>query len=334
MSRLPQRTILGKICLFSFLILATIGLSLPNPLLLNQAFFLFIIWLWALTLNYLNHRKLSLSVNLNGLFELGVAQPLQAKLSHSGHLARFALRINGEAIPENYLIPSLERKLSIKQPIQSSFKHRGTQQETDIQLYSEFPFSLFSSTQKANFEGLAYVLPPPFKDKKRIHKFVKTISQTTHNPHHFIKTNELLGIREYQTGDPLKSIHWKASSRLAQLVSKEYEAEKGQQITLQYYSFGQSATDFEESLSLTRTLLAEMLQQNLNFEFKFKKNSQYQLNGQMQKTLPTQLLKDLASAQFTDFHHQQKPKLENIIVSDASKAEQKLANKYHLTLSP
>ena len=37
-------------------------------------------------------------------------------------------------------------------------------------------------------------------------------------------------LREYQTGDPLRQIDWKASSRLRRLISREYQQERDQQI--------------------------------------------------------------------------------------------------------
>ncbi len=95
------------------------------------------------------------------------------------------------------------------QKIETVFQKRGKDFFEIKEIESPFPFSFFWRAIPVNKKIEVIVFPEPVPISERGSGQVKGDS------------NDIIGIREYQVGDPLKKVHWKLSAKEDKLLIKE-----------------------------------------------------------------------------------------------------------------
>jgi len=107
---------------------------------------------------------------------------------------------------------------------------RGWRKLERLRLSSEYPFGLFHvwSWLNPEFAALVYPLPeanPPPLPRAGAANVARTVRMSG---------DELASLREYRPEDPQRNIAWKASARHDELLVKEFELRRSQEIVLDY----------------------------------------------------------------------------------------------------
>ncbi|MDH6365501.1 hypothetical protein M2139_002506 [Enterococcus sp. PF1-24] len=134
---------------------------------------------------------------------------------------------------------------------------RGVYQELQLTLIAHDLFNLFSKKIKINLPENYLVLPGEHLQGK---SYAQQVQQQLQRQK-FGQTNYAIkNFRPYQSGDSLKHIDWKLSSKQQELLFKEYESEGENQIDLIFW--GNKSKNFEGALSFYYTF-QENLQQTI-----------------------------------------------------------------------
>ncbi|HEU18712.1 MAG TPA: DUF58 domain-containing protein [Deltaproteobacteria bacterium] len=140
-------------------------------------------------------------------------------LNHRSFLPAFLIRVtvNGNTI----LFPYTERRGRTSQSITMTFDERGFRDINDVFIASVFPFNFFIRYKMLSRKSRFLVLPRPAKCSDWISLDNEHRSQGEQTVHTRGFDADILSIRDYVEGDPMKYINWKASARSGTLKTKE-----------------------------------------------------------------------------------------------------------------
>jgi len=150
---------------------------------------------------------------------------------------------------------------------------RGRFKIGPVEAESDFPFLLF--TRRRVLEEYSEILVyPEVTDMKGFPAYEQIITASVNK---IITTiggsNEFFGIRDYQTGDSMRSIDWKVSARMNQLVVKEFEKQLGYSTYLLFdvkreeNSRERFNICFEKSVNIAASVLKNRIDNNDNVGF-------------------------------------------------------------------
>jgi uncharacterized protein (DUF58 family) len=145
------------------------------------------------------------------------------------------------------LFPVIGRAGSVSGLINMKFETRGRHSLGDIYVSSVYPFNVFIRSRRLDSDINLIVFPSPkkcplasiFSDEKRAAGDISSGRPGFES--------ELLSIRDYRYGDPLKYIHWKASARTGQLKTKELSSLSHRPLIIDFENL--PVRDIEERLS-------------------------------------------------------------------------------------
>jgi len=128
-----------------------------------------------------------------------------------------------------------------------SFEHRGRYHLKGGYIYSVFPFSFITRfrTIRQMVEGV--VFPEP---KKCDIKTIYEIAQQHFGDHTLNRagdSGDMMSVRGYQFGDPLRHINWKASAKTGDLKTKELSTIAFQPVTIHFEAL--NIPNIEERIS-------------------------------------------------------------------------------------
>ncbi|MDD3626283.1 MAG: DUF58 domain-containing protein [bacterium] len=104
---------------------------------------------------------------------------------------------------------------------------RGKFKIGPIEAESEFPFLLFTRKRVLNIYSDILVYPEIF-DMKNFPLYEQIVTSSINKIITSVGGgNEFFGIRDYKSGDSMRTIDWKVSARMNQLVVKEFEKQLG-----------------------------------------------------------------------------------------------------------
>lgn len=110
-------------------------------------------------------------------------------------------------------------------------EHRGYQTCGTITLSSAYPLGLFRAWSPLRFNLSVLVYPKPWPQEI---PFPETGGGSSDQGKTEKGTDDFYGLQEYQRGDSIKRIHWKAYAKGQGLFSKQYSGEQGDELWLQY----------------------------------------------------------------------------------------------------
>lgn len=156
-----------------------------------------------------------------------------------GDAAGFEIRIDNPGGSARHIHITLEstERLMLKTQSQTQLtvyamtQKRGRQQVGTITLASTFPLGLFRawSPVRLSFETLVYPKPAqsqlPFPETPAAHVGQGLTKKGA---------DDFYGVQEYQAGDSVKQIHWKAFAKGLGVFSKQYSGESQTEIWLDY----------------------------------------------------------------------------------------------------
>jgi len=170
---------------------------------------------------------------LSGLFaNVGYVQPVFA-----GDAARFQLVVKNPFAQERpALCARLDKELQFNLEANASktlslllpVNKRGWQAMGTVTLSSSYPFGIFRAWSPLRFDCKVLVYPRPSKHCVPLPvpsegNLAKARPRSVNRS----GKDEFNGIRDYQPGDSLRQIHWRAYAKGQGLLSKQYEAEAG-----------------------------------------------------------------------------------------------------------
>lgn len=154
-----------------------------------------------------------------------------------GEAARFLLTVTN---PEHHERPALTACLAVEQDfsldansgktltLQLPTRQRGWQSMGTVTLSSVYPFGIFRAWSPLRFTSKVLVYPKPGHQQVPL-PFPSGGNKAKAGPRAIDRSgkDDFNGIRDYQAGDSLRQIHWRAYAKGQGLLSKQYAAEAG-----------------------------------------------------------------------------------------------------------
>ena len=145
------------------------------------------------------------------------------------------LEVGGERI----FVPSLRSGDRYVGALSGCFETRGVSRLTELgraTVSSAFPFNLFTRYRTIDFAGAAVVFPAPIApadaETPLRSSGAEAENETRRTP---LSEMDIIGVRPYEEGDPMKLVHWKSTARTGRLQSRIYEgADAGLMIDVGY----------------------------------------------------------------------------------------------------
>lgn len=177
----------------------------------------------------------------------------QSKAVFAGEAAAFEIHIDNptNAVRE-HLQCTLEQTESLTIPAQSKAhitlyaltQKRGWYKAGKITVFSTYPLGLFRAWSSVRFDLEVLVYPKPTALEI---SFPETAAAESSQGISKKGNDDFYGLQEYQPGDPIKRIHWKAYAKGLGIYSKQYSSGTTAEIWLDYdYTPGHTT---EERLS-------------------------------------------------------------------------------------
>jgi uncharacterized protein (DUF58 family) len=127
-------------------------------------------------------------------------------------------------------------------PAESVLPRRGRYSLSEVQVASRFPFGLLSKRQIFKVDGDT-VCYPAILSRDRLSFSALDDQGSIQRPERG-SGNDLHTIRDYQSSDSARHVHWKASAKTASLKTREYAADESRRVILALDRYG-TANDIE-----------------------------------------------------------------------------------------
>ena len=169
-----------------------------------------------------------------------ILQKGQCKAVFSGEAVGFDVNINNPVDIERYNLQITLQKpqsLTIKAQekvcvtLYSLTQKRGWHTAGTVTISSTYPLGLFRAWSPIRFNLKALVYPKPSKLELA---FPETPSTQVQQGFRQKGADDFYGLKEYQPGDSIKHIHWKAYAKGQGLFSKQYGGDNSAEIWLDY----------------------------------------------------------------------------------------------------
>lgn len=168
---------------------------------------------------------------------MGEAAGFELHVENLGNLHRHQIKITLEHTETIVLNANSKTQITLY----SIPKTRGWHQAGTITLASTFPLGLFRAWSPIRFNFATLVYPKPSNTQI---PFPETPSAHSRQGVNKKGADDFYGIQDYQYGDSIKHIHWKAFAKGLGVYSKQYSGESSAEIWLDYqYTPGISVED-------------------------------------------------------------------------------------------
>ncbi len=176
-----------------------------------------------------------------------------------GFLPSFLIRVH---VGQNeILFPFAETRNETARYLPLSFPERGRVRIGNIYLSSVFPFNFFIRYRKIPAVFDAVVFPkakkcelPALFDKDRKSRGEQVADKPGYE-------GDIISVRNYIAGDPIKYIHWKASARTGRLQTKEFSSLSRRPVIIDFDTL--PIKDPEERISCVTYILLKLFRQNI-----------------------------------------------------------------------
>jgi uncharacterized protein (DUF58 family) len=196
-------------------------------------------------------------------------------------LPSFALRLRGKAkedgdregtdfFLQEKLFPLVRAGERVRLQLHSRFERRGVYQVDGFEVRTTFPFGLFARIRNLEAEGKIVVYPelrdlgslftrfPLLEGRKEL--YLKGQSTSLYN------------IRNYQSGDDARFVHWKSTAKAGRLMIQDFASEEEQYLRVYFSSFLKDRSPvaldrFEQAVSLMASLGRHYYENQLRFSF-------------------------------------------------------------------
>jgi len=200
-----------------------------------------------------------------------VISPGQSTAVFAGEAAGFELyvsnpsneaRLNLQLHLQDSVTFSLEAQQKQGITLYAATQKRGWHRCGKISLSSTYPLGLFRAWSVLRFDVNALVYPKPAHERIA---FPEGAGGQTQQGTARRGADDFQGLKEYQEGDPIRDIHWKAFAKGLGLFSKQYGGENLAQLWLNYDVA--AGHDTEQRLSCLCRWLVDADQAGLHYGF-------------------------------------------------------------------
>jgi uncharacterized protein (DUF58 family) len=110
-------------------------------------------------------------------------------------------------------------------------RQRGCWRLADLRLESRFPLGLLRASRTLSAAEHEIIVYPDFVQLRwlPVHGEARGVNESTHAPQRG-GHDEFLALKPYRHGDEARRVHWRASARLGEVVTREYERQEGRQL--------------------------------------------------------------------------------------------------------
>lgn len=186
--------------------------------------------------------------------------PLKVTLINSRRfLPAFLIRV--KIMEHEVLFPFVDKNDRDVKYLNVAFSERGTKDIGNIIVSSVFPFNFFVRSRKIPGTSQVTVFPQAvkcewqsFHERDRKTRGEKPVDKSGYD-------TDILSLRKYSYGDPLKYIHWKASAKTGRLTTKEMSSLSNQPVVIDIEAL--PAKNIEERLSFAVYLVLKLLKKNI-----------------------------------------------------------------------
>lgn len=193
--------------------------------------FLFLLTLGALgwALPWTSLRRIGLHAAGNGEVVEGEASSLSLRIEQRGWWPVFMIEVRtiwdwaGRRIVLSQVVPVLRRGRPQDLGEQMRFECRGHYRLQGIELGCSFPLGLFrAQVARAGFDIAFVVVPRPAEVDAASDLPVSTDESALQVTRRLGLSHELGSLRDYEIGEPIRRIHWRASARAGHLIIQQH----------------------------------------------------------------------------------------------------------------
>ncbi len=212
--------------------------------------------------------------------ELAIEEPLYANLkapvgftirNSKVHLSSYSLRIRLPGVDdEGIYIQKVLPGGDLRYNKYLLFPGRGRYSVSNLSVQTSFPFIFFvvSKTMQQKEGGTTFLVYPGIMD---VTDEVERLLAEMRSGEGIMKApeeEEFHGLRDYRYGDPLRSIHWKATARTGTFMVKEYHEGMSRRMTIVLDSLRYPDREtFERAISFAASLSAELIRRGITLRF-------------------------------------------------------------------
>ncbi len=128
--------------------------------------------------------------------------------------------------------PCVRAGEELKLDLQVEFRRRGVYSVDSFEVRTAFPFGFFSKGRELKAHG-SIVVYPELRELELLLRAHPYLLGTQEKPRKGSGTG-LYNIRPYQGGDSTRSVHWKSTAKLSQLMVKDFVAEEETPLNLAF----------------------------------------------------------------------------------------------------
>lgn len=120
------------------------------------------------------------------------------------------------------IIPAGE---TLSSSVMTSLSERGTHGFPEVEVSSAYPFNFFTRFLRIAVDAHTVVFPEPI-EQRELARFAgddeEDAAALFSRP---VAESDIVGVRPYEEGDPMRRIHWKSTARTGKLNSKLYDGD-------------------------------------------------------------------------------------------------------------
>jgi uncharacterized protein (DUF58 family) len=125
---------------------------------------------------------------------------------------------------ERVFFPLIQPGETVSRHIPFTLRSRGINEIKKIELSSSYPFNFFTRYWPVNFVGKAIAFPAPSGSRRYgARAWAEPGGREGENAGKPATEMDIIGVRPYSEGDPMRMIHWKSSARTGKLKSRLYD---------------------------------------------------------------------------------------------------------------
>ena len=205
------------------------ALNRADPLLYGMFLFLLTLSLLGLALPWASMRRVAVQASGHGDVYEGEPAGLALTVEQLGWWPVVMLEVEtqwawaGQRIVLRHSVPLLRRNRPQDLGSQVRFPCRGFYRLTDVKLTCGFPLGLFTARRSSGFADVGFVvLPRPTAIELPDDLPISADERGTQVTRRLGASNEWGVLRDYEIGDPVGRIHWRASARAGHLVIQHH----------------------------------------------------------------------------------------------------------------